>query len=46
MDARSKAWVFGHWLAEIVGSNSRRELASRKHLAATVMPTAFKVNLF
>ena len=46
MDGRSKAWVLGRWLAEIVGSNSGRGLPLGKHLAATVTPNGFKVNLF
>ena len=40
-DVRSKAWVFGRWLAEIVGSNSGRELPFSKHPTATVMPNGF-----
>jgi hypothetical protein len=46
LDARSKAWVFGRWFAEIVGSNSGRELPFRKHPTATVRPNVFKVKLF
>jgi len=46
LDARSKAWVFGRWLAEIVGSNSGRELTFRKHPTVTVTPNGFKVKLF
>jgi len=46
LDARSKAWVFGRWLAEIVGSNSGRELPFKKHPTATVTPNGFKVKLF
>jgi hypothetical protein len=46
LDAWSKAWVFGRWLVEIVGSNSGREFPFRKHPTATVTPDGFKVKLF
>jgi hypothetical protein len=46
LDVRSKACVFGRWLAEIVGSNSGRELPFRKHPTVTVTSNGFKVNLF
>jgi hypothetical protein len=46
LDARSKAWVFDHWLPEIVGSNLARELPFGKHLTATVTPNGFKLKMF